>query len=57
MEWIRCLPAVEQNEIALAGGKAVNLGILTRANLPVPEGFVILTDAYSQFLIANKIND
>jgi len=57
MEWIGCLQAVEQNEIALAGGKAVNLGILTRADLPVPEGFVILTDAHNHFLIANGICD
>src|ERR1700680_1966318 len=55
MEWIRCLPAVEQSDFALVGGKAANLGVIVRADLPVPQGFVILTSVYSQFLIANKI--
>src|SRR5262249_56734701 len=32
---------------ALAGGKAVNLGELLRAGLPVPPGFVVTTDAYA----------
>ena len=55
MEWTRCLQVVGQSDVAQVGGKAANLGILTRANLPVPEGFVILTGAYSHILIANKI--
>lgn len=55
MEYIRCLQAIEQDDFALVGGKAANLGILIRADLPVPPGFVILTGAYSQFLIANGI--
>lgn len=57
MEWIRCLQSVEQTDFALAGGKAAHLGVLTRANLPVPEGFVILTRAYQRFLIASRIQD
>ncbi|WP_214326136.1 PEP/pyruvate-binding domain-containing protein [Nonomuraea sediminis] len=28
------------------GGKAANLGVLTRAGLPVPDGFCVTTDAY-----------
>jgi phosphohistidine swiveling domain-containing protein len=55
MEWTCCLQVVEQNEIAMVGGKAVNLGILTRAGLPVPPGFVIHTSAYARFLIAYEI--
>ena len=31
---------------AIAGGKAVNLGILIRAGFPVPGGFVLTTEAY-----------
>jgi len=55
MEFIRCLQATEQSDIALVGGKAANLGILARADLPVPPGFVILTSAHREFLIANGI--
>jgi phosphoenolpyruvate synthase/pyruvate phosphate dikinase len=31
---------------SLAGGKAVNLGILLRAGFTVPDGFCVTTDAY-----------
>lgn len=55
MEYIRCLQAIEQDDFALVGGKAANLGILKRAGLPVPPGFVILTRTYQQFLIASRI--
>ncbi|MBK8468703.1 MAG: phosphoenolpyruvate synthase [Actinomycetales bacterium] len=35
---------------ASAGGKAVNLGLLTQAGFPVPAGFVVTTDAYRRFV-------
>lgn len=36
--------------LARAGGKALNLGLMTRAGLPVPVGFVVTTDAYRAML-------
>jgi pyruvate,water dikinase len=33
-------------DIGIAGGKGANLGELIRAGFPVPDGFVIATDAY-----------
>ena len=41
---------VTKNDLSLAGGKGANLGEMTRANIPVPPGFVITTDAYFTFL-------
>ena len=32
----------------LVGGKAANLGVMTRAGLPVPPGFCLTTDAYAR---------
>ena len=32
--------------LAVVGGKAANLGELTRARLPVPPGFCLTTEAY-----------
>ncbi|HVB72820.1 MAG TPA: PEP/pyruvate-binding domain-containing protein [Ktedonobacteraceae bacterium] len=55
MEYILCLQSIEQSDIALAGGKAANLGALVRANLLVPHAFVVLTSAYQEFLIANNL--
>ncbi|MEZ2389497.1 PEP/pyruvate-binding domain-containing protein [bacterium RCC_150] len=46
---------ISGGDVATAGGKGSNLGELTRAGLPVPPGFVILTDAYKAFLEANEL--
>ncbi|HEV8654794.1 MAG TPA: PEP/pyruvate-binding domain-containing protein [Candidatus Limnocylindria bacterium] len=41
------LSALGAGDIAVAGGKGANLGELIRAGFPVPDGFVITTDAYA----------
>jgi rifampicin phosphotransferase len=40
------LVELDRGRIAMAGGKAVNLGEMLRAGLPVPPGFCLTTDAY-----------
>ncbi|HEY0738291.1 MAG TPA: PEP/pyruvate-binding domain-containing protein, partial [Herpetosiphonaceae bacterium] len=40
---------------ALAGGKGANLARLARAGLPVPDGFILTTSAYSAFVAANGL--
>jgi pyruvate,water dikinase len=37
---------IDATMLPLVGGKAANLGELTRAGLPVPGGFTVTTDAY-----------
>ena len=39
-------------DLPTGGGKAVNLGRLTRAGFPVPDGFVVTTDAYREAVAA-----
>src|SRR3954469_19616272 len=39
-------PLAECRDKSLAGGKAVNLGVLLRAAFIVPDGFCVTTDAY-----------
>ena len=41
------LSAIDRAAISIAGGKAANLGELTRAGFPVPPGFTVSTAAYS----------
>src|SRR5215216_1613177 len=48
---------IRKDDIALAGGKGANLGELSRAELPVPPGFVVTTTAYDAFVEANGIGD
>ena len=43
---VRTLDAITADEVGLAGGKGANLGELARARFPVPDGFVLTTEAY-----------
>lgn len=47
----------EEISIAVAGGKGANLSRLIRANLPVPAGFVISTNAYRYFVSSNGLQE
>ena len=38
-----------------AGGKGANLSKLIRAGFPVPDGFIITTEAYQKFIGANNL--
>jgi phosphoenolpyruvate synthase/pyruvate phosphate dikinase len=55
MQFIRRFDALALDALALAGGKGANLGEMTRAGLPVPPGFVLLTPAYRAFVAANRL--
>ncbi len=41
---------LKKSDTGIAGGKGASLGELTNAGIPVPPGFVILTDAFETFL-------
>jgi pyruvate,water dikinase len=43
---------LDASSVALAGGKAANLGELLRAGLPVPDGFCVTTPAYDDVAAA-----
>jgi len=48
---------VGKTDIPLAGGKGANLGELTKAQVPVPPGFIVTADAYFYFLEEAKITE
>jgi rifampicin phosphotransferase len=50
MDWIIPLEKAA-SEVGAAGGKGANLGALIEAGLPVPQGWVITTTAYDQFML------
>jgi pyruvate, water dikinase len=41
---------VDRDDLGLVGGKGANLGELTRANIPVPPGFIVTADTYFHFI-------
>jgi pyruvate,water dikinase len=42
--------------LAAVGGKGANLARLARAGFPVPDGFIMPTSAYRDFVAANQLN-
>lgn len=48
--WVRWFDSLSRGDVAQAGGKGANLGELTRAGLPVPNGFVITATAFQESL-------
>src|SRR5690349_11542805 len=51
------LEDLDPTQLAVGGGKAVNVGELIRAGLPVPPGVCVTTDAYAQAARALDIDD
>lgn len=40
---------IDKQDLSLVGGKAASLGVLTKINIPVPNGFVLTTKCYEDF--------
>ena len=56
-KFIAWFSELSKDDIPLAGGKGANLGEMTRANIPVPPGFVITSDAYFTFIKEAKLEE
>lgn len=56
MEFIRTFGELRKEEAPSAGGKGASLGEMTRAKMPVPPGFVILSTAFERFLEETDLN-
>jgi rifampicin phosphotransferase len=54
-ELVRTLERLGREDLPIAGGKGASLGAMVRAELPVPEGFVVLTGAYRAFVEHNDL--
>lgn len=47
---------IDKNDIPLVGGKGANLGEMTKAGFPVPNGFAITVPAYEMFIKENNFD-
>ena len=56
MKTVVPLSDLTRNDLATGGGKAANLGELVRAGFPVPDGFVVTTDAYATVIQPLDLN-
>ncbi|WP_258006607.1 PEP/pyruvate-binding domain-containing protein [Arthrobacter sp. AFG20] len=55
MTYIKDFDQLGRSDVDEAGGKGANLGELARAGFPVPQGFVLTTPAYQDFVNATGI--
>ncbi len=55
MKFVKWFKELGKEDVGIAGGKGANLGELTQAKIPVPQGFVVLSSAYFEFLEYNKL--
>jgi rifampicin phosphotransferase len=55
MIFIKQFDEIGRDDIDEAGGKGANLGELTRAGLPVPSGFVVVTEAYRAYVTEHQL--
>jgi phosphoenolpyruvate synthase/pyruvate phosphate dikinase len=54
--FIKTFKKINKNDASIAGGKGASLGEMIQAGIPVPSGFVILSDAFEQFLKETDLN-
>src|SRR3989338_4329230 len=55
MKFIQTFKNISKSDVALAGGKGASLGEMTQARIPVPGGFVILSEAFNYFITATGV--
>ena len=55
VELVRSFASLGRDDLAYAGGKGANLGELTLAGLPVPDGFVLGAPAYASLLRRDRV--
>lgn len=50
MELVRNFTSLNKKDADIAGGKGASLGEMTQAGIPVPPGFVVLSNSFEQFI-------
>src|SRR3989344_8731706 len=56
VQYIAWFKEVDKDDVALVGGKGANLGEMVGAGFNVPNGFIITSHAYFDFLKTNKLD-
>ncbi len=55
LPYTRFFKDLDKNDTPSVGGKSANLGEMTKAGFPVPNGFALTVEAYDHFLEENEI--
>ena len=54
--FVKFFSQISKTDAAIAGGKGASLGEMTHAGIPVPPGFIILSNAFERFLDETDLN-
>lgn len=57
LPWVAPVSSFDRGSLALAGGKAANLGELSRRGFPVPPAFVVTTAAFEAALLQDGLGE
>ncbi|KUO51173.1 MAG: hypothetical protein APF76_16920 [Desulfitibacter sp. BRH_c19] len=57
LNYVKSLKDITRRDFENVGGKGANLGEMIQAGLPVPEGFVVQTSAYRDFIKESNLNE
>jgi pyruvate,water dikinase len=57
MKYVLPFNLIDREDVRLVGGKAANLGEMTRSGFPVPRGVVLTSEAYFHFLESAGLKD
>lgn len=50
MEFVKNLGEIGKNDVSMAGGKGSSLGEMIKFKIPVPEGFIVLSKSFQDFV-------
>lgn len=56
MHLLLSFPQISKLDTSIAGGKGASLGEMTQAGIPVPPGFVVLSESFEKFLEETDLN-
>lgn len=54
LDYVSPFEKINKTNVGIAGGKGASLGEMTQAGLPVPPGFIVITDAFEAFVLQDK---
>ncbi|MEK7649878.1 MAG: PEP/pyruvate-binding domain-containing protein [Patescibacteria group bacterium] len=54
--YIKTFSELSKSDVDIAGGKGASLGEMTRAGIPIPPGFVVLSETFDIFLKKTDLN-
>lgn len=57
MAYTKNIKDISKKDVTIAGGKGASLGEMTKAGIPVPGGFVVLSSTFDQFLNKTGIKE